>query len=75
MLSSHLLGEKNSEGTATYEGLSEIMSWQGVYPHIYGKTVSKPFRKMGHVTIINPDLNNAIKLSLKVKETIKVFGK
>ena len=71
----NLLGEKNSEGKARYEGLSEIMSWEGVYPHIYGKTVSKPFRKMGHVTVINPDLNKAIELSLKVKETIKVFGK
>lgn len=71
----NLLGEKDSEGIASYEGLSEVMSWAGVYPHIYGKAKSKPFRKMGHVTVINPDINKAVEISLKVKETIKVFGK
>lgn len=71
----NLLGEKNSTGMAQYEGLNEIMSWPGVYPHIYGKAFSKPFRKMGHVTVIHPELNKAKDLALKVKKTIKVFGK
>ena len=71
----NLLGEKDSNGEATYSGLHKAMSWTGVYPHIYGKHESKPFRKMGHVTVINPDLNEAKEMALKVKETVKVFGK
>lgn len=71
----NLLGEKGAEGLAYYKGLETIMSWKGVYPHIYGKTSTKPFRKMGHITIVNDDLNKAKELALKVKETIKVLGK
>ena len=70
----NLLGEKGSSGIARYAGLNEILEMTGVYPHIYGKAESKPFRKMGHVTVINPDLNKAKEIALKVKETVKVFG-
>ena len=44
---------------------------EGVTPHIYGKKETRPFRKMGHVTIVNTDINNARKIAEKVKETIK----
>jgi 5-(carboxyamino)imidazole ribonucleotide synthase len=71
----NLLGEKDSEGEASYIGLAESMKLEGVYPHIYGKKMSKPFRKMGHVTIINKDLKTAKKIALNVKETIQVVGK
>ncbi|MEX1002002.1 MAG: 5-(carboxyamino)imidazole ribonucleotide synthase [Crocinitomicaceae bacterium] len=71
----NLLGSKGSEGPAHYEGIEEIMTWEGVYPHIYGKTISKPYRKMGHITVIQPELETAKKIALKVKETIRVIGK
>ena len=70
----NLLGEKGSAGLAQYDGLSESLKLSGVYPHIYGKQESKPFRKMGHVTVINPELEEAKKIALKVKDTIKVRG-
>jgi 5-(carboxyamino)imidazole ribonucleotide synthase len=47
----NLLGEKDHFGTVQYEGLTDIINWAGVYPHLYGKSETKPFRKMGHVTI------------------------
>ncbi len=70
----NLLGEKGYIGKAKYEGIEEVTSWEGVYPHIYGKENTKPFRKMGHVTVIADTLENAKKTAINVKETLKVIG-
>ncbi len=48
---------------------------EGVTPHIYGKEETRPFRKMGHVTIVNKDLNKARKIAEEVKKTIEVISK
>lgn len=68
----NLLGEKGYEGIAVYEGLEAILEKDGVYVHLYGKKYTNPFRKMGHVTIIDEDRNSAIEKAKFVKETIKV---
>ena len=70
----NLLAEKGHSGKAKYEGIEEIISWPGVYPHIYGKAETKPFRKMGHVTIIADSLEEAKTLAIKVKQTLKVIA-
>ena len=57
------------------EGLDQAMSEKGVYIHLYGKKHTKPFRKMGHVTITDPDLQTARKRAKQVKETLKVISK
>lgn len=71
----NLLGDKNSEGLAAYPGMNEVLKINGVYPHIYGKTKSKPFRKMGHVTVVNESLKEAKSIANKVKDILKVVGK
>lgn len=68
----NLLGEKGYEGIAEYEGLEEILEKDGVYVHLYGKKYTKPFRKMGHVTIIDEDRAKAIEKARFVKEKLKV---
>ncbi|MEJ6980314.1 5-(carboxyamino)imidazole ribonucleotide synthase [Pedobacter sp. P351] len=68
----NLLGEKGYEGLAEYEGIEEILKQQGVYIHLYGKKFTKPFRKMGHVTIIDNDREAAIAKARLVQDTIKV---
>ena len=68
----NLLGESDYEGIAEYEGLEEILKIEGVYVHLYGKKITKPFRKMGHVTIIDEDREKAIEKARFVKEHIKV---
>ena len=71
----NLLGEKENFGEVKYQGFEKIMSWPGVYPHLYGKRETKPFRKMGHITILNPELDTAKEIAVKVKETLKAVGK
>jgi 5-(carboxyamino)imidazole ribonucleotide synthase len=70
----NLLGEKGHEGVARYEGLEKIMAIEGVYVHLYGKKYTKPFRKMGHVTIVDQNREQAIEKANHVKETLKVIS-
>lgn len=68
----NVLGEKGYTGPAVYEGLDKILALPGVHPHIYGKSDTKPFRKMGHVTITGSTLDVVRKIADQVKKTIKV---
>lgn len=71
----NLVGDKEHEGEVVYENIAEIMKMDGVTPHIYGKKITRPFRKMGHVTIVNKDLAEARKTAEKVMNSIKVISK
>lgn len=68
----NLLGEEGYEGKVRYQGLEECLSLEGVKVHLYGKKFTKPYRKMGHITIIDKDINNALKKAEIVKERLKV---
>jgi 5-(carboxyamino)imidazole ribonucleotide synthase len=70
----NLLGEKGFEGKAVYDGLDLALEIEGVYPHIYGKEITKPFRKMGHVTITDTDLEKVKLKAKKVQGLIKVVS-
>jgi 5-(carboxyamino)imidazole ribonucleotide synthase len=68
----NLVGEEGYSGDVFYENIEEIMKMEGVTPHIYGKKQTRPFRKMGHVTIVNSSMTRARELAEWVKKTIKV---
>jgi len=68
----NLLGEDGHTGEAKYQGLEECMAMTDVYVHLYGKKITKPFRKMGHVTITEEDIEELKSKTLKVKGTLKV---
>ena len=71
----NLVGAEGFSGDVVYENMEEILSMDGVTPHIYGKKQTRPYRKMGHVTIVNNNLDEARKIAEKVKKTIKVVSK
>jgi len=70
----NLLGEKGYSGSVIYKGMSDAIQASGVYPHIYGKALTKPFRKMGHVTVLANTREEALIKAQKVKELIKVIA-
>jgi len=70
----NLVGSEGHSGQVIYENIEKILGWNGVTPHIYGKKQTRPFRKMGHVTIVNEDVNEARKIAEQVKNTIKVIS-
>ena len=71
----NLVGEEGYTGDAYYKNLEQILSLDGVTPHIYGKKQTRPYRKMGHVTIVNNDISKARKIAEVVKNTIKVINR
>ena len=71
----NLVGEDGFSGDVIYQKIEEILKIDGVTPHIYGKKQTRPFRKMGHVTIVNADIDKARKIAQQVKETIRVISK
>ena len=70
----NLVGAEGYSGDVLYENIEDILAMDGVTPHIYGKRQTRPFRKMGHVTIVNEDLNEARKIAEDVKNIIKVIS-
>jgi len=71
----NLVGKEGHNGDVLYKNIEDIMQIEGVTPHIYGKKQTRPFRKMGHVTIVHKDINEARKIAEKVKNTIEVISK
>ncbi len=71
----NLVGAEGYQGDVHYKNIEKIMALPGVTPHIYGKRETRPFRKMGHVTIVNKDINEARRIAAQVKEAIVVESK
>jgi 5-(carboxyamino)imidazole ribonucleotide synthase len=70
----NLLGEDGYSGPAQYQGFEEVLKVTGVHVHLYGKKTTKPFRKMGHVTIIDQDVESLKQKANFVKQTLKVIA-
>lgn len=68
----NLLGESDCEGPVYYQGLTESLAIEGVKVHLYGKKMTSPNRKMGHVTVVSKTIDDAIEKAEKVKQLIKV---
>ena len=71
----NLVGEEGFSGEVIYQNIEKIIKIDGVTPHIYGKKETRPFRKMGHVTIVHSEIDIAREIAQKVKETIRVISK
>jgi 5-(carboxyamino)imidazole ribonucleotide synthase len=70
----NLLGEAGYAGAARYEGFDEVLKTSGVYVHLYGKKMTKPFRKMGHITILGKSVEELKEKAGFVKRTLKVVA-
>lgn len=70
----NILGAEGYNGLAKYEGLDEVLAMDNVFVHLYGKSHTKPGRKMGHVTIIHKDYQDLTYKANKIKHTLKVIA-
>lgn len=68
----NLLGEDGYSGEARYEGMEQVLAKNGVHVHLYGKKLTKPFRKMGHITVANHNIDQLKQTVNFVKSTLKV---
>ncbi|HEY5690489.1 MAG TPA: ATP-grasp domain-containing protein, partial [Cyclobacteriaceae bacterium] len=69
----NLLGEDGHTGEAKYHGMEKVLAVNGIHVHLYGKKITKPFRKMGHVTIVDKDEESLKKKAKFVKDNLKVI--
>ncbi|MDR9400576.1 MAG: 5-(carboxyamino)imidazole ribonucleotide synthase [Psychroflexus sp.] len=70
----NLVGSKEYTGYPRYKNIDQLLKMDGVTPHIYGKKQTRPFRKMGHVNIIDADVDKARKKAEEVKSKISVIS-
>lgn len=70
----NLLGEPGHTGKAIYQGLNKVLQTPGAYVHLYGKTDTKPHRKMGHLTVLDADPEKALQCALRLQKTLKVIS-
>ena len=70
----NLVGAEGYSGPVHYKGIEDILGLPAVTPHIYGKRMTRPFRKMGHVTIVDPSIEKAREMAAQVKQRIEVVS-
>jgi len=70
----NLLGEPGFEGRPVIRGMNETLAIPGVSVHLYGKAVTKPYRKMGHVTVLDKDIQKACDKADQVKKAFAIEG-
>ncbi len=70
----NVLGDETKTGEACYKGVEQILGIEGVQLYLYGKDISKPFRKMGHVTIIGQNAEICNKKAEIFKQNFKVIA-
>ena len=66
----NIIGADNFSGEVFYEGLNEVLAMDNVFVHIYGKTQTKPGRKMGHVTILSNEKQELLHKANQIKNTL-----
>ena len=71
----NIIGSEGFSGEVYYEGLEEVLKMENVFVHLYGKKITKPGRKMGHVTIISSDYQDLTHKANKIKHSLKAITK
>lgn len=70
----NVVGDTKYEGPAVLTGIQPFLKIPGIYIHWYGKKITRPFRKMGHITVMNQNLQNVLETAKKIKQEVKVIS-
>ena len=70
----NILGEEGYEGEPFIDGIHEALEIPELSFHFYGKSYTKPFRKMGHITVLDDDIDKALEKAMKAKDVLKIKG-
>jgi 5-(carboxyamino)imidazole ribonucleotide synthase len=67
----NLLGPQKINGMYEIGGIDKLFSLEGVKLHIYGKKITKPHRKLGHITVLLKN-KNPLEVSDKIKNIVEI---
>ncbi|QBO57075.1 5-(carboxyamino)imidazole ribonucleotide synthase [Chryseobacterium salivictor] len=70
----NLVGEENCSGKVKYEGLENVLKLADAYVHLYGKTETKPGRKMGHINVLSDSRDELLEQLIHIKSLVKVVA-
>ena len=70
----NIIGEDGYSGNAKFEGLDDVLKMENSFVHLYGKSQTKPGRKMGHITMMSKDYNDLVRNAHYIKKTVKVIA-
>ncbi|MPT33329.1 MAG: 5-(carboxyamino)imidazole ribonucleotide synthase [Chryseobacterium sp.] len=70
----NLVGEENYSGKVKYQGLEEVLKLPKTYVHLYGKTETKPGRKMGHINVLAGSREELMEKLIHIKSLVKVIA-
>ena len=70
----NIIGEPGFTGPVFYQGMEEVLGIPGASVHLYGKKDTRPFRKMGHVTITDAHLESAMEKGQRINEILKAIS-
>lgn len=70
----NIVGAPDHEGPVAYKGLNKFLEMPGVYVHLYGKKFTRPYRKMGHITVIRSNIQEAIEIAQQIKAEVKAIS-
>jgi 5-(carboxyamino)imidazole ribonucleotide synthase len=70
----NLLGAPGHQGAVRYEGMEEVLSQSGAYVHLYGKTETRPYRKMGHLTVTAPTVEEVLQRAQSLEHTLQIVA-
>lgn len=70
----NIVGEPGYAGKTKYVGIEECMKIEGAHLHLYGKSETRPFRKMGHINIADKDRKKVLENIEKIKSTLRVIS-
>ncbi|AEE53892.1 5-(carboxyamino)imidazole ribonucleotide synthase [Haliscomenobacter hydrossis] len=68
----NLLGAEGFSGPTRYFGLEDCLALPGVKLHFYGKSTTKPFRKMGHATVLAENIDEAVRIAKLVQQKLSI---
>lgn len=70
----NLVGEESYSGKVKYEGLKDVLKLPKTYVHLYGKTETKPGRKMGHINVMADSREELMKKLIHIKSLVRVIA-
>ncbi|AZA77403.1 5-(carboxyamino)imidazole ribonucleotide synthase [Chryseobacterium sp. G0186] len=70
----NLVGAEGYEGKVVYEGMDEVLKLPETYIHLYGKTETKPGRKMGHINVLADSREELMEKLVMVKGMVRVIS-
>jgi 5-(carboxyamino)imidazole ribonucleotide synthase len=68
----NILGPNEFQGSYKLEGIKPLFAVPGVKLHLYGKSITKPRRKLGHITAVANSLRQSMRRAELARRSLRI---